>query len=229
MNSDHVEAVVFDLDGVITDTAHYHYLAWGKIAEELDIPFDPSVNENLKGVSRQESLRVILDHGGKEDKFSKSEMEKLASQKNEYYKEMIQELTPEDVLPGIMELITEIKNENIPLGVASASKNAPTVLRALEMDHLFEYCADASRMKRSKPDPEIFLTVCEALEARPEHSIGIEDARVGIEAIKKAGMYAVGVGKNLEEADLTWESTEHLSWTSIKNSFLTKNSMARRG
>ncbi|UOR13614.1 beta-phosphoglucomutase [Halobacillus amylolyticus] len=222
MTSKHIEAVVFDLDGVITDTAHYHYLAWKQLADELGIPFDEDFNENLKGVSRVESLTLILANGNQSDAYTDSEIEDLASQKNEYYKQLIQQLTPEDILPGMKELIEEIRSESIPVGLASVSKNAQTVLHALEIEHLFDYCADVAKIKQSKPDPEIFLTVCEALEADPAQSIGVEDAKVGVQSIQGSGMYAVGVGSYLEQADLMVNETTELSWTQIKQAFLHK-------
>ncbi|MFD2924824.1 beta-phosphoglucomutase [Halobacillus naozhouensis] len=220
MKSQQIEAVVFDLDGVITDTAHYHYLAWKQLADELGIPFDESFNENLKGVSRVESLTLILANGNQADAYTDSEIEDLANRKNEYYKRLIQQLTPEDMLPGMKELIEEIRSEHIPVGLASVSKNAQTVLHALEIEHLFDYCADAAKIKQSKPDPEIFLTVCEALEADPEHSIGVEDAKVGVQSIQSSGMCAVGVGSYLDQADLMVNDTTELSWTQMKRAYL---------
>ncbi|WP_163528891.1 beta-phosphoglucomutase [Halobacillus ihumii] len=220
MNSQHIEAVVFDLDGVITDTAHYHYLAWKQLADELGIPFDESFNENLKGVSRVDSLKLILAHGNQSDAYTDSEIEDLASQKNEFYKQLIQQLTPEDILPGIKELIEEIRSESIPVGLASVSKNAKTVLHALEIEHLFDYCADAAKIKQSKPDPEIFLTECEALGADPKHSIGVEDAKVGVQSIQASSMFAVGVGSYLDQADLMVNDTTELSWKQIKRAYL---------
>ncbi len=220
MKSQQIEAVVFDLDGVITDTAHYHYLAWKHLADELGIPFDADFNENLKGVSRVDSLKLILAHGNQADAYTDSEVEDLANQKNKYYKELIQQLTPGDILPGMKELIEEIRSESIPVGLASVSKNAQTVLHALEIEHLFDYCADAANIKQSKPDPEIFLTVCEALGADPAHSIGVEDAKVGVQSIQASGMFAVGVGSYLDQADLMVNDTTELSWTQMKHAFL---------
>ncbi|WP_347553130.1 beta-phosphoglucomutase (plasmid) [Pseudalkalibacillus hwajinpoensis] len=220
MNSQKIEAVVFDLDGVITDTAHYHYVAWKSLAAELDIPFDQAFNENLKGVSRVKSLELILEHGNKKEKYTHLEIEKLANRKNDLYRQLIKKLTPDDILPGIIELIDDIKRDGLPIGVASVSKNAKTVLHALEIDHLFDYCADASKIKQSKPHPEIFLTVCEALGVNPAYSMGIEDAKVGVQSIKFSEMYAVGVGNSLTEADFIVNDTTELNWNQMKYSFL---------
>lgn len=221
MKTTDIEAVVFDLDGVITDTAHYHYLAWKDLAEKLNIHFDKKFNENLKGVSRIQSLELILKNGNKEADFTSEEKEKLATEKNELYKYYINQLTPKDILPGIEKLIDDIKSEGILIGLASASRNAKTVLDLLEITDLFDYCADANHIKKPKPDPEIFLDVCQALNVSPIKSIGIEDALVGVEAIQSSGMFAVGVGGDLNMADLYVSHTGQLEWDHIKNCFYT--------
>lgn len=215
-----IEAVVFDLDGIITDTAHYHYLAWKGLAEDLGIFFDEKFNENLKGISRMESLEMILKEGNRQDDFTSTEKAELADRKNRHYCELLKQLSPKDILPGIQELFTAIKAEGIPIGLASVSKNANTVLQALNLEDAFNYCADAAKIANSKPDPEIFLTACEGLGANPSNSIGIEDAAAGVQAIKAAGMFAVGVGGSLTEADYLLNETSELEWESIKALFL---------
>lgn len=214
-----IEAVVFDLDGVITDTAHYHYLAWKDLADKLNIDFDKKYNEKLKGVSRMQSLELILRNGNKEADFTTEEKEKLAAEKNELYNFYINQLTPKDILPGIEKLIDDIKSEGILIGLASASRNAKTVLDLLEITHLFDYCADANEIEKPKPDPEIFLDVCQALNVSPSKSIGVEDALVGVEAIQSGGMFAVGVGGDLHLADLYVPNTKQLDWNLVKDSF----------
>lgn len=214
-----IDAVVFDLDGVITDTAHFHFLAWKELADRLGIAIDENFNEKLKGVSRLDSLELILKEGNLQDQFSQEEKEKMAANKNTLYCEYLKQLTPEDVLPGIKELISSIQTEGIPIGLASVSKNAPTVLKALELENVFDFCADAAKIKRSKPDPEIFINACNGLHASPKHSIGIEDALAGIDAIQASGMFAVGVGTTLEKADYLVESTEQLNWKDIKQAY----------
>lgn len=215
-----IEAVVFDLDGVITDTAHFHYVAWKKLAEQLGITIDEAFNEQLKGVSRLDSLELILRKGKQKYEYTEMEKERMADEKNAHYCQLLTQLTPNDILPGIPELITSIKEEGIPIGLASVSKNATTVLRSLRLEGTFDYIADAARIKRSKPDPEIFLTACAGLGADPRHSIGIEDATAGILAIKASGMFAVGVGPSLSGADYLVESTDRLRWDEIKSSYL---------
>ncbi|EAF2763147.1 beta-phosphoglucomutase [Listeria monocytogenes] len=202
-----LKGVVFDLDGVITDTAHYHYLAWKKTAESIGIEFDEAFNENLKGVSRIDSLLLILRKDGRENDFTEEQIEALAADKNEFYVSLLQEITPADVLPGIKELIVELKKQNLKCAIASVSKNARTVLSALEMEQEFDYIVDAAKITKSKPDPEIFVEACRGLGLETSEVVGIEDAQAGIEAINAAGIVSVGVGSGLREADMTVKST----------------------
>lgn len=214
-----IEAVVFDLDGVITDTAHFHFVAWKQLAGQLGIVIDEAFNEQLKGVSRMDSLELILREGGQQHDYTEAEKERMADEKNTHYCQLLTQLTPDDILPGISELIAAIKEEGIPIGLASVSKNAATVLQSLRLEGTFDYIADAARIQRSKPDPEIFLTACAGLGADPRRSIGIEDAAAGILAIKASGMFAVGVGPSLSGADYLVESTDQLHWNEIQASF----------
>ncbi|MCE8090071.1 beta-phosphoglucomutase [Listeria monocytogenes] len=202
-----LKGVVFDLDGVITDTAHYHYLAWKKTAESIGIEFDEAFNENLKGVSRIDSLLLILSKDGRENDFTEEQIEALAADKNEFYVSLLQEITPADVLPGIKELIVDLKKQNLKCAIASVSKNARTVLSALEMEQEFDYIVDAAKITKSKPDPEIFVEACRGLGLETSEVVGIEDAQAGIEAINAAGIVSVGVGSGLRDADMTVKST----------------------
>ncbi|MBC1998480.1 beta-phosphoglucomutase [Listeria marthii] len=202
-----LKGVVFDLDGVITDTAHYHYLAWKKTAESIGIEFDEAFNENLKGVSRIDSLLLILKKDGRENDFTQEQIEALAADKNEFYVGLLQEITPADVLPGIKELIVDLKKQNLKCAIASVSKNARTVLSALEMEQEFDYIVDAAKITKSKPDPEIFVEACRGLGLETSEVVGVEDAQAGIEAINAAGIVSVGVGSGLREADMTLKST----------------------
>lgn len=202
-----LKGLVFDLDGVITDTAHYHYLAWKKTAESIGIEFDEAFNENLKGVSRIDSLLLILKKDGRENDFTEEQIETLAAEKNEFYVSLLQEITPADVLPGIKELIVDLKKQNLKCAIASVSKNARTVLNALEMEQAFDYIVDAAKITKSKPDPEIFVEACRGLGLETAEVVGIEDAQAGIEAINAAGIVSVGVGSGLREADMTVKNT----------------------
>ncbi|MCM3268671.1 beta-phosphoglucomutase [Paenibacillus elgii] len=212
-----VQAVIFDLDGVITDTAEYHYEAWKVLAEELGIPFTREFNEELKGISRMESLEKILVLGGKAHDFTEEQKNALADKKNEHYLTLIQNISPADVLPGINEFIAEIEARGLKIGLASASKNALAVLESLGLKDKFHAIVDAKTVLRGKPDPEIFLKAAHLLEVEPGACIGVEDAAAGVEAIKGAGMFAVAIGAQelFANADLVYESTAGLSLEAI--------------
>jgi beta-phosphoglucomutase len=212
-----LKAFIFDLDGVITDTAEYHFLAWKALAEDLGITFTREDNEELKGVSRMDSLDKILELGGRTGDFSAAEKEALAEKKNEHYLTLIQDITPADLLPAIKELISDIKSEGLKLGLASASKNAFTVMDSLGMKSEFDIIVDAKTVVNGKPHPEVFLRAAEMLGVEPEACIGVEDAAAGVQAIKSAGMFAVAVGpkESFESADLVYASTADLSFEKI--------------
>lgn len=216
-----LEAFIFDLDGVITDTAEYHYLAWKELAGELGIPFTREDNERLKGVSRLDSLEIILEIGGKQQAFTQEEKELLAKKKNTHYVDLIKQITPDDILPGIKTLLEDIKRAGIKIGLASASKNARAVLKGLNLLEEFDYMADANLIAHGKPDPEIFLDVAENLKVKPENCIGIEDAKAGVQAIKRANMFAIGIGSTdlLREADIIYASTSELSFKKLTKEF----------
>jgi beta-phosphoglucomutase len=219
-----IQAFIFDLDGVITDTAEYHYLAWKALGEELGIPFTREFNEELKGVSRMDSLEKILVLGNRQNDFSMDEKVALATKKNEHYVRLIANISPEDILPGIKNLIAEVKETGYKLGLASVSKNAFTVMDSLGLKGEFDVIVDAATIAKGKPDPEIFLTAAKLLNVEPSACIGIEDAAAGVDSIKGAGMFAVGVGseETLAKADIIYSSTEQLSLTSILMAFQEK-------
>ena len=218
MRMSEIKAVIFDLDGVITDTAEYHYLAWKQLGEELGIPFDRKFNEKLKGISRLESLELILNHGNRQNDFTSEEKVRLANKKNAHYVELIKQITPDDLLPGILPFLKELKGVNLKIAMASASKNAFTVTESLGIMEYFDHIVDASTVARSKPDPEVFLKAAWAVDVLPQYCIGIEDAQAGIVAIKEAGMFAVGIGdeKVLAEADVVYSTTEKLSLEGLR-------------
>ncbi|OGX79556.1 beta-phosphoglucomutase [Exiguobacterium sp. SH31] len=212
-----MKAFIFDLDGVITDSAEYHYLAWRALGEELSIPFDREFNETLKGVSRTESLERILRLGGRENDFSTEEKEQLATKKNEHYVSLIKNITPDDVLPGIEAFLSELKQAGYKIGMASASKNALMVTRQLGLLDAFDHIVDAATVAQSKPDPEVFLKAAEALGVEPKACIGVEDAVAGVEAIHAAGMFAVGIGDPavLTEANIVFTDTTGLTLDNV--------------
>lgn len=195
------KGVLFDLDGVITDTAEYHYLAWKKLADNLDISIDRQFNEKLKGVSREDSLRLILEHGGREKDFSETEFNQLAKSKNDNYVEMIQAVSPKDVYPGILELLKALKNADIKISLASASKNGPFLLKQMELTDYFDGIADPAAVRAGKPAPDIFILAAEVVGLAPNECIGIEDAQAGITAIKASGAFPVGVGSAKQLGD----------------------------
>lgn len=211
------QAIIFDLDGVIVDTAKFHYKAWKILADKLGMFFNEEINERLKGVSRIKSLEIILGVNNALDKYTEAQKEILATEKNELYKELISTLTPDDILPGVLDFITKAKENGIKTAIASVSKNAPAVLNALGINDKFDYIADASKVKNSKPDPEIFLTCAEGLGVNPQNCIGVEDAQAGIEAIKSAGMYAIGINVAVTSVnpDIQLKSTAQLNFAKM--------------
>lgn len=212
-----IKGILFDLDGVITDTARYHYLAWKALCDKHGFHFTERDNERLKGVSRRSSLEIILEINGVENTFDEKQLSAMETEKNQLYVELINTMTPADILPGIPAFLEECRAAGLRLAVASASRNAFTVLDRLELRKAFDYIADAAKITRTKPDPEVFLDCAQALGLQPEFCIGVEDAQAGIEAIQAAGMFAVGIHVEVTAAtpDLELCSTEQLSLSDI--------------
>jgi beta-phosphoglucomutase len=187
-----LKACIFDLDGVIVDTAKYHYLAWKRLADQLKIDFTEKDNERLKGVSRMASLDIILEIGNKHpDGLTK---EKYAALKNKWYVDYIKRMTPDEILPGSIEFINELRKAGIKVGLGSASRNTPLILERVGMKNLFDAIADGNMVHKAKPDPEVFLTVAKMLNIDPRLCIVFEDAVAGVEAALNAGMKCVGIG-----------------------------------
>ncbi|MCB5953001.1 beta-phosphoglucomutase [Enterococcus sp. BWT-B8] len=211
-------AVLFDLDGVITDTAEYHYLAWKKLANELDISIDRKFNEQLKGVSREESLRRIIAAGDKENKFSLEELNALATRKNDNYVQMIQAVSSKDIYPGILELLKSLKEKNIKIALASASKNGSFLLEQMGLTDYFDMVADPEKVSASKPAPDIFLAAAEGVGVDIKDALGIEDAQAGIQAIKAAGAVPIGVGSpEILGTDIAVvKDTSELTWNKLE-------------
>jgi beta-phosphoglucomutase len=206
-----INTFIFDLDGVITDTAEYHYLAWKQLADEESLEFDKELNEDLKGVSRTDSLQIILKHNNK--KITEEELDDWAERKNSYYVELIKTVRPKDILPGIPEILSVLKERKINIGLGSASKNAVTVLNGLNILDYFDFIGDGNSVKNSKPAPDLFLHVAEILNVTPNNCVVVEDAEAGIEAAKKAGMTAVGIGtkEKMHQADFIYNSPADIS------------------
>ena len=195
------QAVIFDLDGVLTDTARYHYLAWKRLADSLGVPFGEEANEHLKGIDRMGSLDLIL--GDAASRYSEAQKQALAGDKNRHYQQLIAGMSPADLLPGALDALHSVKAAGLKIGLASVSKNAGAVVQRLGIVELFDDIVDAAAIARGKPDPEIFLTAAQHLRAEPASCLGIEDAIAGVRAIKAAGMTALGIGDPavLREAD----------------------------
>lgn len=187
-----IKACIFDLDGVIVDTAHYHYLAWQRLAKEIGVDFTEADNERLKGVSRMRSLEIICELGGVA--LSQDEMEQMADKKNGWFKDYVAKMEPEEVFPGVKVLIDDLKGMGIAVGLASSSKNAQTVVQLLGIEHTFDAIVDGTMVVHSKPDPEIFLLAAKRLGVDPESCVVFEDAEAGVDAALAAGMRCVGVG-----------------------------------
>jgi len=197
-----MKACIFDLDGVIVDTAKYHYLAWKRLAAEMDIELSEEVNERLKGVSRMESLDIILSLKG--ITLSNDEKEKLADKKNAWFVEYINAMKPDEIFEGVKELMKELRDHKIKVGLASSSKNAKAVLTLLGIQSAFDVVIDGTMIQHTKPHPEIFLKAASTLGLAPSDCIVIEDAEAGIESAVSAGMKCVGIGspKQLHKANL---------------------------
>jgi beta-phosphoglucomutase len=191
-----IKACLFDLDGVIVDTARYHFIAWRNLANDLGIDFDEKENENLKGVGRMESLEYILSLGG----IYKSDHEKelLAAKKNDQYKMLIEQIGPSEILPGVEDFLGELKSANILIGLGSSSKNARPVLSYLGIKTYFDVIVDGTDISKSKPDPEVFIRGAEALSIAPSETVVFEDARAGVEAARTGGFMSIGVGDPVE-------------------------------
>lgn len=193
-----IEAVIFDLDGVIVSTDECHYRAWKKTADEEGIYFDRKINDRLRGVSRMDSLEIVLERA--ERLYTDEEKVELAERKNNYYKEYIKKLTKDDILNGVNENLAELKANGIKVAIGSSSKNTPDILKYIGLDNYFDAVSDGNNITKSKPDPEVFLKAADMLGLPYEKCLVVEDADSGIEAGKRAGMYTLAVN-NAKGAD----------------------------
>lgn len=212
-----IKACLFDLDGVIVDTAKYHYLAWKKMANALGSDFSEQQNEQLKGVSRMDSLNLILKWGN--INLNEEEKIKWAAQKNEWYLEFLQKMDASEILPGVLTFIQDLKQKNIKIGLGSSSKNAVLALTKVGMLDYFETIIDGTKTTRSKPDPQVFQLGAAALNCQPEECLVFEDAESGIEAALAGGFYTVGMGsiENLSHAHLVLASLENVTIERIES------------
>ncbi len=206
-----LKACLFDLDGVIVDTAKYHYLAWREIARELGFIFTEKDNERLKGVSRMRSLEILLEIGGVSlDDESKA---LLARKKNSLYLQHVMKMRPDEVLPGAKEFLADCRNNHLGIGLGSASKNATTILNLLQIAPLFDVIIDGNKVSKAKPDPEVFLAGAKELGVLPQQCVVFEDAEAGIEAALAGNMFSIGIGDPviLKKADFVISGLKDLS------------------
>ncbi len=188
-----IKAVIFDLDGVIVVTDNCHYEAWKRMADEEGIYFDENINNRLRGVSRMESLEIILEKANRE--YTSDEKQEMAARKNGYYVDLIKKLTPDAILPGVMTNLDELKENGIKIAIGSSSKNTPIILKRIGLDDYFDAISDGNNITNSKPDPEVFLKAAEMLGIEPKFCMIVEDADAGIIAGKAAGMKTLAVGE----------------------------------
>jgi beta-phosphoglucomutase len=215
--TNNTKACIFDLDGVIVDTAVYHYKAWRRLANQLGFDFTTTQNEELKGISRIESLKIILSWGAMSK--SEEELQKLAALKNQWYVEMITKMKPDEILPGAKDFLTNVKNSGYLTALGSASKNAGTILEQVGLTPLFDVLVDGNKVTKSKPDPQVFLLGAKELNVLPAECVVFEDAIAGIQAAKAGQMKAIGIGSQdiLQQADLVVAGLHEMTIEKLKH------------
>ncbi len=203
-----IKGFIFDLDGVLVDTAEYHYLGWQRLADEEGIPFDRKANEALRGISRRESLMIILQ--GRQ--VAEEKIQEMMERKNQYYVEYIQQITPQDMLPGALDLLHEIRQAQIKIGIGSASKNTCTVVEKLNIENLVDAISDGYSVTNPKPAPDLFLHNAAQLGLPPSVCVVVEDAAAGVEAAIAGGFHSIGLGpfERVGAADAVYPSLEDL-------------------
>lgn len=221
MTFENIKGFAFDMDGVLADTAKFHSIAWRQIAEEVGTTWTPELAENLKGIDRMGSLDLILTTGGMADEYDLAAREALATKKNDNYRNLISELTPNDALPGMREFLAELKAAGYKMSIASASKNAGFIVDRLGIADYFEAIVDPASVAAGKPDPAIFKAAADVLNLAPEEVIGLEDSGAGIQSINGAGEMSVGIGDAdaLSDADILFASTKDVTLANIKSNW----------
>jgi len=212
-----IKGFIFDLDGVLVDTAKYHFAAWKKLAQEYNFDLSEKKNEELKGVGRRESLLKIMEWG--QITMSEEEMTHNMERKNAWYLDMISHMQPSDYLPGAKEFLEEARHLKLKIGLGSASKNALPILENLNFTAYFDSIVDGNLITRSKPDPQVFQLGAEKLQLKPECIVVFEDALAGVEAARKGGFFCVGIGppKTLKNAHFCTPSLAQISPAEILN------------
>ncbi|MFT8767211.1 MAG: beta-phosphoglucomutase [Lentilactobacillus hilgardii] len=213
-----IKGFVFDLDGVITDTSVFHSQAWHQVADKVGAPWSKELEDGLKGISRMDSLEMILKAGNLSDQYTEDQKVALATEKNTNYLKLVDQMTPDNILPGIKGFLDDIQSHGYLLSLASASKNAPKVLEKLQLTTYFPKIVDPKTLSKGKPDPEIYLKGAELINLKPEQCIGVEDAAAGVESINAAGETSFGIGdKQIQkDADINFEDTGEMTLTNIQ-------------
>ncbi len=196
------KAIIFDLDGVICSTDEYHYQAWKKMADKIGVYFDREINNRLRGVSRMESLEIILENG--EKTYSEEEKEQLAEQKNEYYKELLQNMTSEDLSSEVKDTLDALRAKGLKLAIGSSSKNTKFILKQIGLEGYFDKISDGTNIVNSKPDPEVFLKAAQFLGLSPRECMVVEDAEAGIKAADRGGFESAGLGEAAKCSQVTF-------------------------
>lgn len=211
-----IKACIFDLDGVLVDTAHYHFLAWKRLAREFDYELTEEINEQLKGVSRMKSLEIVLKHAN--ISLEEQKRTSLADRKNGWFTEYVHKMKPEELYPGVKELFSKLRKDKIKIALASSSKNAQTIIEILGITDEFEAVVDGTMIVHSKPDPEIFLLAAQKLSMKPADCVVFEDAEAGVEAAISAGMKCVGIGSaaQLGKASQVVKSIQNFDYTQLQ-------------
>lgn len=208
-----MKAVIFDLDGVICFTDKYHYLAWKEMADDLGIHFDETINNRLRGVSRMESLEIILEKS--EKNYSQEEKEKFAERKNATYMKLLEKMTTDDLSEEVKNTLLELRKRGYKLAIGSSSRNTKTILKQIGLEDFFDAISDGTNISNSKPDPEVFLKAAQFVAEKPEECLVVEDAKAGIEAAYRGGFKSAGVGEACEHEHVTYKMNSFCDLLSV--------------
>lgn len=216
-----IKGVLFDLNGIITDSWRYHSQSWRQVAEGIGIQWNKELEEAIKGRDRIDSLNEILRAGGIADKYSEQEKEALADKKNDIYQQMLEVMNPDDILPGIRDFLAELRLNHYQMIIASASANAPKEIQKLELEDYFPLIVDLANIKHNKPVPDVYLKAADMLHLKVDQCIGIDDGIVGVASINVANVISIGVGdpEVLKMADINFESTKELTLANIRQNW----------
>ena len=220
--SQKIKGAIFDLDGVLTETSELHYQAWKEILSKYNISLTREINEQVKGLARKDTLIKILEISNMLDKFSNEELDKICALKNDKYLELLKTLSPKDANPNIVDLLTILKAKKIKIALASSSKNAPLILKKIELYDFFDYIADPTQVKRSKPAPDIYLHAAQGINIHPKDCIGFEDALMGVHGLNDANIFSVCINQNKDIqqiSSIAFNTTKDIDFYKIEEKF----------